>query len=380
MRGARGRCLAPVQNGIRRFTRWMARARTTFARFEPLSRVPRPHELLVRGGWQRPELVKSLATVPGLGGFVFAAMKKWGWKSFEESHLLANGKVDVVSRAARKTRPPSRIEDLRGRMPHGSIGDVKMSRIILGGNLIGGWAHAGDLVYVSRLIQSYHTDEKVFDTLRLAEDCGIDTMLTSPLLCRVINDYWRTRSGNIQFISDCALGGDLMEGIQASVDGGAHACYIQGAVADGLVERGQMDEIGRGIDCIRRNGLPAGIGAHKLETVVACVRAGVRPDFWVKTLHHRRFRSAGSVSEDAAGWCANPEKTIEYMDGLEEPWIAFKILAAGAIEPGEGFRYAFENGADFICVGMYDFQIVEDVVLACDVLAGNLNRTRAWRA
>ena len=48
------------------------------------------------------------------------------------------------------------------------------------------------------------------------------------------------------------------------------------------------------------------------------------------------------------------------MNSLDEPWIAFKILAAGAIHPDNAFRYAFENGADFICVGMYDFQIVED--------------------
>ena len=55
-----------------------------------------------------------------------------------------------------------------------------------------------------------------------------------------------------------------------------------------------------------------------------------------------------------------------------------KTLAAGAIKPQEGFKYAFDNGADFICVGMYDFQIVEDVNIVLDTLA-NVNRTRPWR-
>ena len=68
------------------------------------------------------------------------------------------------------------------------------------------------------------------------------------------------------------------------------------------------------------------------------------------------------------------------MDKLEQPWIAFKVLAAGAIKPEVGFRYAFEGGADFICVGMYDFQIVDDVNLALDVLGGELNRSRPWRS
>jgi hypothetical protein len=74
-----------------------------------------------------------------------------------------------------------------------------------------------------------------------------------------------------------------------------------------------------------------------------------------------------------------PAETIAYMAGLEKPWIAFKILAAGSIPAEEGFRYAFENGADFICGGMYDFQIVDDVNITLDTL-NSLQRNRPWRA
>jgi hypothetical protein len=54
------------------------------------------------------------------------------------------------------------------------------------------------------------------------------------------------------------------------------------------------------------------------------------------------------------------------------------VLAGGAIEPKEGFRFAFENGADFICVGMFDFQIVDDVNTASKVLSELKNRQRPW--
>jgi hypothetical protein len=67
------------------------------------------------------------------------------------------------------------------------------------------------------------------------------------------------------------------------------------------------------------------------------------------------------------------------MSQLKEPFIAFKVLAAGAIEPETGFPYAFNNGADFICVGMYDFQIVDDVNIVLDSLA-NVKRNIIWRA
>jgi len=77
-------------------------------------------------------------------------------------------------------------------------------------------------------------------------------------------------------------------------------------------------------------------------------------------------------------YCFEPQETIDFMNALEEPWIAFKVLAAGAIEPKDGFKYAFDNGADFICVGMYDFQIVDDTNILLDTLS-NVQRVRPWR-
>ncbi len=360
--------------------RWFQRAATAFARPEPVSSTPRPHELLAKGSVERRQLMKALATTPIMGGFVFAVMKKRGWESYEETHLLASGSTDAVSSATVKTFQFSSLKDLTEEMTYGQIGDLKLSRMFLGGNLIGGWAHSRDLIYVSKLVKSYHTDEKVFDTLRIAEMCGINTILTNPALARVINAYWRKRDGKIQFISDCAYGQDVMTGIRMSIDGGAHACYVQGGISDKLYEEGKIDEIGRAVDFIRQNNLPAGIGAHKLATVQACVEAGLKPDFWVKTIHHCNYWSAQIEEEHDNIWCTNPDETIQYMAEREEPWIGFKILAAGAIEPEVGFRYALEAGADFICVGMYDFQIVDDVNLACRIMAEDLNRNRPWRA
>ncbi|MBN1765209.1 MAG: DoxX family membrane protein [Sedimentisphaerales bacterium] len=330
----------------------------------------------------RRGLLKHLALTPFLGGFVYAYLKRQGWESYEERHLLseAGNTVDAVSGATLKTFTYAQLKDLKGPIPFGQIGNLKISRLFLGGNLIGGWAHARDLIYVSKLVKSYHSDQKVFDTFRLAEQCGINTILTNPQLARVINKYWRQEKGKIQFISDCGYKGDAIEGVKVSIDGGAHACYVQGQIADDLAAQGKMDIIGKALELTRKNGLPAGIGAHQLETVKACVDYGLKPDFWVKTLHHINYWSSNKDDQHDNIWCVNPKETIDYMNNLPEPWIAFKTLAAGAIHPQEGFSYAFQNGADFICVGMYDFQIVEDTNIAYEVLNGEINRNRPWRA
>ena len=138
---------------------------------------------------------------------------------------------------------------------------------------------------------------------------------------------------------------------------------------------------------IRSNGKPAGIGAHRIETIQACVKQGIKPDFWVKTLHEQNYWSAQVDTERKETsdpgfkeniFCFKPQETIDFMNKLEEPWIAFKVLAAGAIQPKDGFQFAFNGGADFICVGMYDFQLVDDTNIALEVLE-KVQRKRRWR-
>ncbi|MFC1606402.1 DoxX family protein [Candidatus Latescibacterota bacterium] len=332
--------------------------------------------------FNRRELLKSLATTPVFGVFVITVLRKLGWESYEVNRLEEK-RADAVTSATIKTFNFSSLKDLHGQVPHTRIKDMDLSRVILGGNLAGGWAHARDLIYVSKLVKAYHHRDKIFETFLLAEKCGINAFLTNPVLCGVINEYWRRDIGSIKFISDCG-GKSLMDGARKSIDNGASACYVHGGMGDKLAREGKMDTIAEAVDFIRQNGLPSGVGAHDLETVKKCVAYGIEPDFWMKTLHSIDYWSAradeaknGLGSSDNL-WCADPDSTVEFMKDLKQPWIAFKTLAAGAIRPESGFKYAFDKGADFICVGMYDFQIVDDVNIALAVLGGDLKRERPW--
>ena len=275
----------------------------------------------------------------------------------------------------------AKLEELKQPVPKAKLGKMTLSRMFPGGNLVSGFAHARDLIYVSSLVLAYHTKEKIFATLQLAESCGMNTFLMNPSLCGVINEYWEKVGGTIQFMTNCSgkTEAELLGNMQKSIDFGASSCLVQGEVADRLVREKQFDQIAKSLELVRKNGLPAGIAAHRLETLQGCVAEGLIPDYWMKTFHHHQYWSAvpGQAEHDNI-FCREPRETIDFMADRPEPWIAFKVLAAGAIRPDDGFRFAFEGGADFICIGMYDFQIVDDVNICMDILSSQLNRARPW--
>ena len=78
-------------------------------------------------------------------------------------------------------------------------------------------------------------------------------------------------------------------------------------------------------------------------------------------------------------WCLDAEKTAAFMHTVEKPWVAFKVMAAGAIHPQMAFSFAYRNGADFIVAGMFDFHVEQDAKIAINDVPKFKNRARPWR-
>jgi hypothetical protein len=299
--------------------------------------------------------------------------------SLEEQALLA---------AMKKPNKPQAVS-VNG-LPAGQIGNVKISRIICGGNLIGGFAHSRDLLYVSSLLNHYFTDEKIIETLQICEENGINTIITSPDSAELLKKYREERGGKIQWLAQCRPKTDDLTGdVKKAIDAGAVGAFVIGNTGDLWIRNERVDLVGKVVDFIKDNGIIAGVGGHNLETPMACEKAGLNTDFYMKTHHSTNYWSKRQPDqhEDVIDnyntdnyWDKDPEQTVEFMKTMEKPWIAYKVLAAGAIHPRDGFKHAFENGADFLCVGMFDFQVIEDALIAKDILSGPINRERAWRA
>ncbi len=335
----------------------------------------------------RRRTLENLIGVPALGVLGLATQRKYAWE-----------KVHAVTGATIKLQDLS-LKDLKGELPQGRLGKLNLSRVILGGNLIGGYSHSRDLIYGSQLFKAYNTDRKVLETLELAERAGINTFCADPNELPLFAKYRELNSSKMQTLVQVwghPKPTDLKGTIDKAIDYGGTLLYIRGVEGDLFVKNGQMDVLGKALDYIKSQGVPAGIGAHSIEVPIQCEKAGLNPDYYVKTFHSDQYWSAippkdrveFSVIDPKLAhghWRDNmfdlfPEKTIEFMGTVKKPWIAFKVLAAGAFHPRDGFRFAFENGADFICVGMFDFQVVEDVNTAIDVLSSLKNRTRPWHA
>lgn len=334
----------------------------------------------------RREALKNLATIPALGVL--------GWGAFRDQQQFG---VDTLSGATIQIGGAD-ISELKGELPKGKIGEHEISRLVLGGNLIGGWAHSRDLIYVPSLFRAYNTEKKIFETLMLAEKAGVNTINIGFPTNALMQKYKKITGSKIKVISQVGpemKDNDYYVNIDKAIDYGVDIVQIQGNWCDWLVRDNKIDVIEKMMDRIRSQGYTAGLASHTVDALIACEEQGIIPDYYMKTMHHDKYWSAHPIENrvpfevDGTNYldhnkfhnnifCLFPDRTTEFVQRAKVPVMGFKVLAAGALEPEDGFNWAFKNGADFICVGMFDFQVVNDVNITIDILGNLQGRTREW--
>jgi hypothetical protein len=222
-------------------------------------------------------------------------------------------------------------------------------------------------------------------------------MRTDEQTLRILKKYWK-RGGKIQWLAQTYPDNDDFSNIQMAIDGGAVGAFVMGGIADKLVYENQLEKLAKSIEYIRDQGLIGGTAGHAIQVPMACVESGIETDFFMKTFHHDHYWSAhpsenrqefmhnleyGRVDRDQFHdnmWCPSAADVTEFFKTCQVPWIAYKVLAAGSIRPDDGFKFAFEHGADFVCAGMFDFQVIENANIVYDTLNAGLTRNRQWFA
>jgi len=287
----------------------------------------------------------------------------------------------------------------RKKMPVGKIRDLSLGRLICGSNLISMNMHARDLRYVNALAAHYNTEERIFMTLKLCEAYGVNSIVLKHHNFRRfrLSRYWKEWGGKTDWIAD-VITTDIDKYEKLLVEHlslGASAAYLWGGASDIWYGQNKQRNIVKAVEIMRKYEVPVGVCAHHLEPIKFCEAEGLEVDFYMKTLHHDRYWSAhpkanrrlmemykGNSSDHRQYhdnlFCRDHDETIEFMQSVKVPWIAFKVLAAGAIAPKDAFRDAFAGGADFICLGMFDFQVAEDAQWIRQAVARAKGRKRPW--
>ncbi|MDR1369935.1 MAG: DoxX family protein [Dysgonamonadaceae bacterium] len=336
----------------------------------------------------RREALKNLVTLPVLGAF--------GWGAYRSKQLSG---VDAMSGATIQVNQVA-LGELKGELPKGKIKDMELSRLIMGGNLIGGWAHARDLIYAGSLFKAYNTENKIIETLMLCEQAGVNSINIGYPTMSMMTKYKKLTGSKIKVIVQVGIdekNTDIYDNVTKAIDNGMDIIQLQGNWCDWLVRDEKFDVISGLMDRIRKQGFVAGMGAHTIDSFILCEEKGIIPDYYMKTMHHDNYWSAhprenrkpfevdGTLHLDHNMFhdncfCPFPDRTIEFVNRTKVPVMGFKVLAAGSITPEDGFNWAFENGADFICVGMFDFQVVNDVNICIETIKNLKNRKREWYA
>lgn len=137
-------------------------------------------------------------------------------------------------------------------MPMGKLGNLQISRVIAGHNLVVGQAHSRDLLYTSQLLRAYFTEDKILETFAMYEKKGINasTARMAADMVSVVKKYTKERGGKITWIAGISAqqDGDVSRDVEMALDMGAKAGYVHGNTSDALFKGKNVDAIGKALE------------------------------------------------------------------------------------------------------------------------------------
>jgi len=236
------------------------------------------------------------------------------------------------------------------------IGDLTVSRLIIGGNPFSGFSHKGAQKDLE--LKRYFTTAQIKETLKQAEALGINAAVSRAdnHIIRILLEYW-DEGGTIQWIAQTAPElSSIGRGVENAVKGGAKACYIHGGQMDYLLANNMLDEVPEAIRQIKDAGLPAGIAGHDPK-VLEWAERNLDLDFYMGCYYYSAHRDqvAENLPDMDEQFLPEEREVMTTMiRGLSKPAIHYKVLAAGRSDPEEAFGYVAKSlrPQDAVCVGI----------------------------
>lgn len=238
-------------------------------------------------------------------------------------------------------------------LPQVDFCGLKVSRLVLGANPFGGFSHQNQVR--DEQMRRYYSVERILETWQLAEDAGINTMITnneSPNVVEAVKTY-NSMNGKLQWIAqvNCLQNPDMLSAIDEVIRIGCKAIYFHGAKVDDAYLRQDAEQLLSWCSYVRAAGIPVGVAGHAPEA-----------HLWVDSLdmvdfHAVCFFNCGSlhVGRGDRFDLSDIFPATQCIQQIKKPCIAYKIMGAGRIDARMALEYAFANikPADVVNVGMY---------------------------
>jgi hypothetical protein len=272
-------------------------------------------------------------------------------------------------------------------LPTVAFGDVRITRLISGGNPLCGNSHYSD--DMSRDMREYFTAEQVVAYLQAVQAAGINTLQARGDYHRVLHwrELFRRAGGRLHWIAQTASEmHDVFQNIRVIAAAGACSIYHHGTQTDKFWHEGRIDQARDYLKCIRDCGLRVGLGTHMPEVIEYAEEKGWDVDYYMACVYNpsRQPRESALVNPHAPAvkeqfLDEDPPRMYRTIRQTPRQCLAFKILAAGrqcatpaVVRAAFATAFASIKPIDAVVVGMfpkYADQIVQNVQFTAEACA-----------
>lgn len=249
-------------------------------------------------------------------------------------------------------------------LPTMKIGDLEVTRLIVGSNPFTGKSHMNADVDAD-MRGHYNTYERAFELLRRCEEVGINAVQSRGSL-PIMDLIYRYRQGGGNMLWMAQTGKDLKTfdtELEQMLKFDPSAICIHGELSDELYLTGNMHLLGKLLDKMRKTELPVGICSHFPEVLSYAEEKGLKPDYYMASLYNlfQPDRSNDIIKTGERFEDSDLPKMYEVIRKLSAPTFALKILGAGRrCATQEQVKAAFTEAfasmkkGDGVLVGMFD--------------------------
>lgn len=248
-------------------------------------------------------------------------------------------------------------------LPTMRIGDLEVSRLIVGTNPFTGKSHLTPETDAD--MRTHFTEERIFSMLRECEEVGINAVQSrgSMPIMGVLEKY-RALGGRLLWLAQTSK--DLStfdDELDEMMKYAPSALCIHGELSDALYLSEQLDLLPVLLDKLRRKSLPVGICSHFPEVLAYAEEQNLRPDYYMASVYNlfQPDRSRDKNPEGERFEDSDVPRAYEIIRSLSAPTVALKILGAGRrcgtqAEVKAAFIEAFASmkAGDGVLVGMFD--------------------------